>query len=192
MWQAVVIGASAAMSIYGQYKANQAQADAEEQNAAFLREQAKFFQRAGDREERIHEQQSKHLFGEQVGAYARGGVDIGSGSALAVLAGSKANAMEEAGAIRSETELRTRLALLRAQQADETAAQLRDPMNNFLQGAGTALGASGNIAALSSRSSSTTKTTNTTTSKTASQSSSSSMGPGAGRHRTLGSVPTEY
>jgi len=172
--------------MYGQWRANQDQADAEAANAAFLREQAAFFAEAGRREELLQDRESKRLFGNQVSAYAAAGVDIGSGSALAVLAESRANAVEETAAIQKETDLRVRLALLRAQQADSTAKNLRSFKNNALQLGGTALGGAANIISMS-QSSAQKKTAPGGDVGTAATNRSAGMGK-----RGLGNAVSEY
>lgn len=143
-WPLALIAAGTALQVYGNYRANMDQADAEAKNANFYREQAHNFELATQRELKIHQRESNMLFGRQVGAYASAGVKLSSGSALDVLMYSRKSAIEEDYAIQREGDSRVRLAMLRAEQADQTAASLRDPMNNAMQAAGPILSAAGN------------------------------------------------
>ena len=67
--EAMVVG-GAALQIYGNYQANQAQARANRANAAFYREQAKLTLEAAKREQAIFEKESDQFFGSQVNAFA--------------------------------------------------------------------------------------------------------------------------
>lgn len=127
----------------GQYQANQAQAQAEEQNASFYREQAAFAKAAGDRSRKIFDRESAVLLGDQVGAFAKAGVDTGSSSFF--LAQQMLYRQEESYAIKQEADFNVRLAMLRAEQASSTASALTDPMTNILQFGGSALSAAAQV-----------------------------------------------
>lgn len=147
---AVLIAAQMGLQLYGQYRANQEQAAAEARNAAFLREQANFAERATQREMKLQEIQSKRLRGEQVVGFAQGGVDVGSGSALDFLVDQEASAIEERAAIRSEGDMRVRLASLRADAAQFTADTLSSGSYNTMQAATTILGGASQYASYQS------------------------------------------
>ncbi len=146
MWPVMLMAAGTVMSAYGNYKSNLAQADAEGKNAEYYREQAKMAAAAGAREESIFKRKSNIMFGNQVGAFAKGNVDLGSGSALDFLAESKVQTLNEISAIRTQTDARINLAMLRAGASEAHANSLRDPTNNFLQMGGTLLSGMGSIA----------------------------------------------
>jgi hypothetical protein len=129
----VVLAAMAVGTIiksYGQIKANEDQAAAEKRNAAFYREQAEFAQRAGDRKRAIFERESDVLYGDQVGAFAKAGVDTGSSSFF--LAQQVFYRQNESFAIKEEADFNVRLAMLRADQATSTARALTNPTTNAL------------------------------------------------------------
>lgn len=139
------VGAGAIIKTYGQIKANEEQAAAERQNAAWYREQAKFARDAGDRQRRIFDRETLKLQGTQVSAFAKAGIDAGSGSASYFMAKEALFRQEESSAIKQEADMNVRLALLRADQAEKTAGSLTDPTNQFLMGAGNFLSAGGSI-----------------------------------------------
>lgn len=118
------------MKSYGEYQANQDQADAEERNAAFYREQAAFAKKAAERQRTIFDRESVILHGQQVGAFAKAGVDTQHSSRF--LAQQVMFRQQESQAIKDEGDMNVRLANLRGEQADETARQLRDPTTNLL------------------------------------------------------------
>lgn len=126
---------------YGRFKANQDQADAEEKNASFFREQAEFARFAGERSELIFNRETMVLFSQQESAFAKAGVDSESSSLFS--AKQALYRSQELNAIREETKMNERLALLRAESAEATAEGLRDPLNN-------ALGAVGDVASIAS------------------------------------------
>lgn len=138
-WPAILMGAGIALNVIGNYRSNMEKADAEAANAVFYREQAQFAKETGERAEKVSERQYAKLYGEQVGAFAAAGVDIGSGTALDFLAESRVVQMEEQAAIRKESSMNVRLASLRAEAALRSAEALRDPMTNALQAGGTIL-----------------------------------------------------
>jgi hypothetical protein len=145
-WPLALMGAGIALNVIGNYRANMEKADAEAANAAFYREQAAFAKETGERAERISERQYQRLYGEQVGAFASAGVDIGSGSALDVLAESRVIQMEERAAIRKEASMNVRLAMLRSDAAMSASASYSDSTNNLLQAGGSILSGAGMMA----------------------------------------------
>lgn len=128
---AAVMGAGTIMQSYGRYRATLDQADAEEVNAAWYREQADFAREAGDRQAMIFDRESKILFGEQRSAFAKSGVNPSESSFF--MAQQMLYRSQEGYAIDKEADFNERLANLRANQAQETARSLRDaaPMEFF-------------------------------------------------------------
>ena len=130
------------MKGYGTYMANMDQADAERKNASWYREQAEFAKKAGERQQMIFDRESQILYGEQLGAFAKAGVDTGASSYF--VAKQMLFRQQESYAIKQEADMNTRLAMLKADQAERHAESLSDPMNNLLQFGGSALsGAAG-------------------------------------------------
>jgi len=83
------------------------------------------------------------LYGEQLGAFAKAGVDI-SGSSYMV-AKTMLFRQQESFAIKQEADFNVRLAMLKADQAERHADSLEDSDNNLLQFAGTALSGAASI-----------------------------------------------
>jgi hypothetical protein len=125
----------------GDWKANSDQADEEKQNAAFLREQAQFAQAAGDRQAKIFEDDAEHFYKNQVGLFARNGVQVDA----TVLADTVRRTREGLAAINAETNANVRLALLKGRAADTRADRLSSFGNNFLQASGTAMAGAGSM-----------------------------------------------
>lgn len=129
-----LMAAGTALQIFGNLKANYAQADAEEQNAKYYREQAEFVQDSMFREGEIAASRYEARKGQQISAIARGGADL-SGSAAAIVANTIAQKADELKAIKRKGELDYNLAVLRARNSENSAKELRDPMTAILQGA---------------------------------------------------------
>lgn len=144
-WPLILYAVGSAVQMIGQAQANAAQADAEARNAEFLREQERQQQAATRREMRIQERESALTRGLQIGAYASGNIDVGSGSAVAFLAEQEASSIEERAAIRTEGDLRSKLARLRAEDAQGTADTLRSSQFRDSQFLGSGLQAFGNM-----------------------------------------------
>lgn len=126
----------------GQYRANLAQADAEEKNASFYREEAEFARKTGDRQRMIFDRESDLLFGKQQAAFAKGGSGKGD---LKFLAQQRIFREQESNAIQDEADFNVRLATLRSEHSMDTAKQLRSGRNNQMQFAGGALQAGGSV-----------------------------------------------
>jgi hypothetical protein len=138
-----LIGAGLVMRGIGQFKANMDQANAEDANASFYREQAEFARIAGERSADIFNRETKQLMGEIGSAYAKAGVDTTAVSgALAV---SLLYRQQEEIAIKREADLNVRLAMLRANNSAKNASNLRDPLTNILQLGGSTLQAIGSM-----------------------------------------------
>lgn len=135
---APLIASATALQVIGQAEANRRQAELERLNAQFLTEQAEFSNLSTAREESIFEDQLSELQGQQIGAFAKAGVDL-SGSALNKIIQTTSKGIEELRAIQASGALNTRLASLRASSAFQTANTLSDPTVNALQAGGTIL-----------------------------------------------------
>jgi hypothetical protein len=121
-----------AMQAVGGLMANESQSRLEEQNADFLRAQADYARAAGAREEKIARGQFVYEQGIRAASYAAGNIDVGSLSAVSLLAGAKADHLEQVAAIRYKTAMDVRLASERAAQSESTARMLKDPLYNVL------------------------------------------------------------
>ncbi len=112
------------MEVSAQASADAAAASAEDRNAAFAMEAAEFEKESSEREQEIFRREAELQFGEQVSAFAKGGVDL-SGSPLLVLADSKRVAGTELSAIKREGEFRIRRALLQARESRSNSRNIR-------------------------------------------------------------------
>ena len=126
-----------ALQIAGQYRANLAKARAAKANAAWYDEQAEFAAESMRRSLRLTEARYAQAFGAQSSAYAASGVDVGSGSALNVLAGTLTDMYAELDAVRKQGELNIKLARLRGRLEATEARNLSSFGTNFMQGMGT-------------------------------------------------------
>lgn len=126
------------LQMYGNYRANQAEADALEKNAQFLESQAKLTVEASKREHAIFSDESDQFFGSQVNAFAKAGVDP-SGSALSVMATTQRQIAQEGASILATGRRQSELSLLKAQQARDEANRLGSFETTFLQTASTGL-----------------------------------------------------
>lgn len=133
---AIIAGTAA--SVYGNIKANNAQASADKANSMFYSEQAQFAQLATERELSIYQDQSAEFFGQQESSISKGGVAL-TGSPLLALADTKYRAAREADAIRIDGAAKVREANLKAGMSASQANAVGSTKNNLLQGAGTSL-----------------------------------------------------
>jgi hypothetical protein len=132
-----LLGGGLVLKSYGEFKANMDQADSEAQNASFYREQAEFSRLAGIRQREIFERETAQLEGEQRTGFAKGGVD--STSTVDFFSAQTYTWQQESLAIKRESDMNVRLAMLRADNAHQTAERLRDPLTNALQIGGNAI-----------------------------------------------------
>ncbi len=136
-----IAGAGIILQTYGNYQATKAQARAEQANALFYREQAAFAKEAGERDLDIHKRKSEILTGNQISKLANSGADA---SEIAWFVGVQANVIYQEGyAIERDTEMNVRLATLRANQAEQTARDLKSGAG--LRAAGGLLSGGANI-----------------------------------------------
>ena len=126
------------LQVFGQIKANEAQADAERQNAAFFDMQKKQAEQATRRAQDLFEDESDFFIGDQVSAFSKAGIDI-SGSALLQIAGVKGQVGREKAAIAAEGRSTATLAGMRADNARSVASQLSSTsMRNLAIASGAA------------------------------------------------------
>lgn len=133
------------INAFGTYVGNRSKAQAEAANAYFYNEQAKFAQLAEARQERNYVQESTTQIGQQLGAYAKGGVDF-SGSPMLKFAQDSDTQYRQLDAIRTEGAQRVLIARLRAQQSQDVADQMSSFGYNALTIGGSLLGSAGNVA----------------------------------------------
>lgn len=138
---AVIMGVGTVVKMLGQYGANLAQAEQEKANAQFFRMQEDVAREEMIRKERLAAFDYSFKIGEQIGGYAASGIDSGAGSAALTVAGTLANFVEEAQAIRKKGELDMKLASSRARLSENTAKTLESPAYNLTQAATTGLDA---------------------------------------------------
>ncbi len=129
------------LQIISQISANYAQAKAQLENAKFLEKQADFARSAMFRSIRIAEQEYSTKFGQQASAFAGSGVDVGSGSAALLLAGTYAAGIEEIYNIKKRGDLDISLARSRAALNRTEAKNLTSLETNLFQAGGTAMNA---------------------------------------------------
>lgn len=134
----LLIGTGIALSAFGKFQSDRAQAKAERENAEFLREQAKFIEFATQRQLEISENNAEILEGEQILGFAASNVDL-SGSALDVMNESFKLAEEELVDIAVNGAIQKREALLKARSADKKADDLTSFTNTFATFTGAGL-----------------------------------------------------
>jgi len=139
----VTAAITAGVQIYGQYKANQAEAKAQKANAAYLREQKEFQEMITRREVDIFKDESTEFMGQKVSAIAASGIAL-SGSALAGVGEDKASIARETAAIAMGGENKSRFIGMRAAAADAAGAYAGSSQKQFLDSAGIGLNAYAN------------------------------------------------
>lgn len=136
-YQLAVMGAGVAINAVGKYKANIDQAAAEEQNASWYREQATFAKAQGERQRSIFDRETVTILGAQASGFAKAGADPSTTAYF--FANEMLSRQNESNAIKMESDMNVRLAMLRADQASKTADALKDPLNNAMQMLGPGL-----------------------------------------------------
>lgn len=126
MWWAVAAyAAGTIMKAYGEQQAAESEAQANLENAKLYKEQAEFAREAGERQREIFDRESEILLGDQMSAFAKAGVDTSNSSMY--LAKSMLFRSQESYAIKTETDMNVRLAMLRGDHAIAEANRLKDP-----------------------------------------------------------------
>ncbi len=129
-----------ATQMIGQWTSNADQAVKERQNEKFYGEQAAYARLSAIRAEALAGFSYSAKVGQQIGAYASGGVDS-SGSAALTLAGTLHNALDEIWAIKQKGDMDVKLARMRGIQSGQNADTLSSTGYNAMQAGSTALGA---------------------------------------------------
>lgn len=142
-YTAAIIG-STAISIFGNAKANRAEAEAERQNEAWMREQAEWIKKTTKRETEIYNKDSLDSLAATANAYAKSNIGL-EGSALAVKQQEEMIRMKELNAIRDQGDMQLREAYLKIGASKTKQAALTSSFNNFAQG--LAIGVQGGMQA---------------------------------------------
>lgn len=116
----------------GKVRANIDESRALVDQAHMLAKTAQDLSVAKERATNLFDREIESFTAEQVSSYAKAGVDISSGSALAVIAQTRVDAFGERQAIRDDYENRIDNAMFEANQALTRSDQLRDPIANSL------------------------------------------------------------
>lgn len=135
-----IFAIGAALGIYGQLRANQEEAKANDLNALAYQKQKELSALASARELDIFESESAAFLGDQISSFAKAGVDL-SGSALMQIAGTKAAITREHAAITMGAERQASIFDIQARQAKAQAKYLRSPEVFLTQSAGSLLNA---------------------------------------------------
>lgn len=141
---ASVIGAGALMGAGGNFMANMAQADAEERNAQWLDEQARFAEKAGKLAYDVRSDELAEFRGQQITAFAGSGFSFEAEEGRA-MAETDRRIARELEAIRAQTQVNVQEARLKSRESRMKSNNLRDPLINSLQIGGSLLGGAGSI-----------------------------------------------
>lgn len=128
----------AALQMGSQWAANSARGEQELLNAKWYDEQANFASENMYRALKRTEVSYAMQYGSQVSAYAKGGVDVGSGSALAMISNTLASSYAELAAVKKEGEMNIKLARSRGQLAQDEGKMLTSFGYNAVQAGTTA------------------------------------------------------
>jgi hypothetical protein len=144
-----VMGAGAALSIFGQLKANSDEAAAHWRNYEWMQEQEQFLFRQQEREERLFRNEANAVMGQQQAMAGGLGLEA-SGSVLDVLNSTYAEAQDEIAAIRDNAKMQRMQMNFNMTQVKDRAKQLGSASYNLTQAATIGLGAASSMLAYSS------------------------------------------
>lgn len=133
--------AGTTLQILGNYYANMKQAIAEKESAKFLEQQAQVAELMKFRNMEAVKRKYSTTIGAQKTSYAKGGIDLGSGSASDVSTMTLADSILELDAVAKDNDLQIKLARMRSQTGFNKAEELASNQYNLLQAGTTALGA---------------------------------------------------
>ncbi len=136
----IAMGAGAALSIYGNIKANQDQASAIRKNILWAAHQQSFMERANEREERLFRNQTNAIVGEQAVTAGASGLEM-SGSVLDVMNSTINAAEDEINAMRDNASMQRMQNSLNIRQMQTESSRLSSTGWNLLQGATIGLNA---------------------------------------------------
>lgn len=122
---AVLLAAGTGMNMYGNIKKANAEAEAMEQTEYLKRIQAARIKDAAAREAELATRRGARVSSAQASSFGRSGVDVGSGSALAIMAQTLADARDEANAIRDAGAYKAWTSEYEARYAEERAGSIR-------------------------------------------------------------------
>lgn len=122
---AILLALGTGMNMYGNIKKSQLEAEAMEQNAFLKRLQASKLRGSAIREAELTMRRGQKVLGSQLSAFGRSGVDVSSGSALAIMAQTLADARDEAEAIRNAGEYRAWMSEYEAGVSSGRAGSIR-------------------------------------------------------------------
>lgn len=142
---AALMGAGTFMQMLGNYSANMAQAQAEKESALFLEKQAKVAELMQTRKLEQVKRKYATTYGQQVTSFAKGNVDVGSGSASDIATTTLADSVLELQAVKEDTDLQIELARVRGIRGQEKAKMLESPGYNLLQAGSVGLNAAAKV-----------------------------------------------
>lgn len=135
-----LLAAGTATQVLGQYYANMKQAAAEKESAKFLERQAQVAELMQYRNIEAVRRKYASAVGNQQTAYAKGNLDIGSGSASDIVTMTLADSLLEMDAVKKDTDLQINLARMRGVNTMDKAETLNSNSYNLLQAGTTILG----------------------------------------------------
>jgi hypothetical protein len=138
--------AGTGLQIYGNYKANMDEANAERQNQIWMKEQADFIKKSTERELGIYDRESQNQMAALENAFAKSGISM-EGSALSLRQQEEFKRLNELDAISQQGSFQMREAFLKISSSEKKQAALTSGFNNFTQA--VAIGVPGAINARS-------------------------------------------
>ena len=144
-----IIG-STALQVYGNFKANMDEAEAEAQNLQLMREQSELVKKTTEREKAIYNRASLQEVSAIDNAFASSGIRM-DGTALAWKQQQEFIRMQEMEAIELEGRMNLRTAMLKISSTQDRISNLRSFGTNALQAGTTILGGGSQVAGRSNR-----------------------------------------
>lgn len=130
---------STALQVYGNFKANMDEAEAEAQNLQLMREQSELVKKTTEREKAIYNRASLQEVSAIDNAFASSGIRM-DGTALAWKQQQEFIRMQEMEAIELEGRMNLRTAMLKISSTQDRISNLRSFGTNALQAGTTILG----------------------------------------------------
>lgn len=144
-----IIG-STGLQLYGNFKANMDEAEAEAQNLQLMREQSELVKKTTEREKAIYNRASLQEVSAIDNAFASSGIRM-DGTALAWKQQQEFIRMQEMEAIELEGRMNLRTAMLKISSTQDRISNLRSFGTNALQAGTTILGGVSQVAGRSNR-----------------------------------------
>lgn len=135
---------STALSIYGNYRANMDEAQAEAQNAAWMREQQEMIRKSTEREIGIYSRDASAQIAAMESAFAKSGISM-EGSAMELRQQNEILKNLEIDAITQQGQMQLREASLKIGASERKQSQLTSGFNNAIQA--IAIGVPGAVSA---------------------------------------------